>query len=730
MAGVDGYSEEMQKRVRDKITCSICRNHFQEPKILPCCHYYCKECIRSLALGTGENIPFACPECRSETFLPENDPDKLPTAFFANRMQELHTKMAKAQGKVEAHCEQCSGGKATAFCRQCTEFICEECDKIHQKLKIFAEHQVTTLEELKSGAEGKEVLLKKHPVPTCPVHDEELKLYCFCCDANICRDCTVIDHKDHKYDFVKNTAPKVKEKVNKNLVPLREIQLSLHDAAKTVKSTKSEIKAQAGSVAATIERSFGELHKIIERRKEELLEKASSITEEKLDQLNAQETEFEEASRAIQTLVDCVKENVEIATEEELMSIHVRMLNRIKEETKRQQCSNVKLEPVEKANVMLEVRCAEELSKMCQEKMSLVECSVEGSGLRSANLDKPACVKVTYKSTNPVTIGSTISYAQGSLQNNVKQTREHTYEIEYVPRFRCRHKLHITANGLPLAGSPYPVLVTIDPTNLSKPVKIIGGLKQPMSIAINAAGEKLIAEQYGDVKLIGKGGKRAYTIKRSQFGFKELRGIAVDDEDNTYLTDRGAAKLFKFNQKYELIKEIERGKEQGLELFNPWEVAILGEQVVIGSRSPPCLYFFDNSLELRKKIDLTSIGVGDVMGIAGDDAMNLYICDYSGGYVHILSPKAQGKLLHSFGKEKLRLPYSVCVYGNLVYVSDWKVDVARKCIFVFNKEGQLVTSFGSCGASDGQLSLPSGLAFDADSFLYVCDRSNNRLQLF
>ena len=113
-------SEEVQKGVEAEITCPVCHNQFQEPKILPCCHYYCKQCIQTLAHRAGANNPFPCPECRSETLLPQNDPNQLPTAFFVNLMKELHTKMEKAHGIVEAHCEQCSGGKATAFCRHCT----------------------------------------------------------------------------------------------------------------------------------------------------------------------------------------------------------------------------------------------------------------------------------------------------------------------------------------------------------------------------------------------------------------------------------------------------------------------------------------------------------------------------------------------------------------------------------------------------------------------------------
>ena len=729
MASGNSHSE-VKQGVEDEITCPVCQDHFQEPKILPCCHYYCKQCIQKLAMRAGANQPFPCPECRSDTLLPQNDPNQLPTAFFVNRMKELHTKMEKAHGKVEALCEQCSGGKATAFCRHCTEFIilCEGCVKIHQKIKAFAGHKVTSLEELKKG-ESKEILIKKPPPPTCKDHDEQKKIYCFDCNRLICRDCIVIEHKEHKYDFVKKAAPKTKEKLTENLAPLKEIQVSLHDATQTVKSTKSDVEAQGASVANTIERSFNELHQIIEQRKQELLEKAASVMKGKLDRLSVQEKGFEMASGTIQSLVDFVEQNIENGTEEELMSIHMQVLNRISEETRKHQCSSAELKPVEKANMVVDVGCAKELKKVCQEKTNLLECSADGSGIKDAEVGKPAYVQVSCKSMYPMLIESKLtSLVDGTVTKaKVQRKQNSVYQIEYVPKVRGRHKLEITANGVPVPGSPFPVFMKISPTQLGKPVKVIGGVNEPLDIAINSAGEVLVAERYGDVIVLDKSGKKLHNISKSQYRFNELRGIAVDKDDNIYLTDQRSHKLFKFNQNHELVKLI--GQGQGLEQFNPWGIYVCGEQVIVGSRGP-YLYIFHTNLELDRRIDLKRAGVGDVMGIASDEHKNVYICDYSNGGVHVLSLKGQDELLYSFGKEQLRCPYSICISGGLVDVSTWSWSLADNKIFVFSKEGKLVTSFGGTGRKEGQFLNPSGLVFDVDGFFYVGDCGNNLLQLF
>ena len=153
--------QKVVEELEQEVTCPVCQDHFQEPKILPCLHYYCKGCIEALAKRAGgPNQPFPCPECRTPTLLPQGDPDQLQTAFFVNRMKEVHAKLEKVEGKVEAKCEMCSRGVATAFCRHCMDFICTECVKSHQRLKVFAGHEISTLAELKEG--GARNIVAKH----------------------------------------------------------------------------------------------------------------------------------------------------------------------------------------------------------------------------------------------------------------------------------------------------------------------------------------------------------------------------------------------------------------------------------------------------------------------------------------------------------------------------------------------------------------------------------------
>ena len=61
----------------------------------------------------------------------------------------------------------------------------------------------------------------------------------------------------------------------------------------------------------------------------------------------------------------------------------------------------------------------------------------------------------------------------------------------------------------------------------------------------------------------------------------------------------------------------------------------------------------------------------------------------------------------------------------------WAVaDASNHCVWIFDREDQLVRKFGSYGTSNGKFSSPLGVAFDANNDLYVTDEGNHGVQKF
>ena len=113
--------------------------------------------------------------------------------------------------------------------------------------------------------------------------------------------------------------------------------------------------------------------------------------------------------------------------------------------------------------------------------------------------------------------------------------------------------------------------------------------------------------------------------------------------------------------------------------------------------------------------------------ITQDELGNMYVCDFGNNRVKLLNK--QGEFQLSFSKKangQLKSPSGVCVVDQFVYVVEW----GGHCVSVFSRDGQFITSFGKDGNKEGEFDLPFGICVDCDSFVYVCDHWNNRVQVF
>ena len=319
--------EDLEK----EITCAICHEHYTDPKILPCLHYYCKQCIRALALRTGVDKPFSCPECRTDTTLPQGGVDHLKPAFFINRMKEIHSKLSRVHGKVEAVCENCSGDKAEAFCRQCAEFICADCVRSHQKMKTFTGHKTVSLDELKEGG-AKDIVVLGVPLKMCEEHDEQMKIFCFDCNKLICLYCTIKEHSGHNHELVKKAAQKVKKELLEQLKPLKKVHVNLSHSVEEINITKSKVKVQVDGVTEHIKTSFRELRQILANREQELLKETTAKGAQKLDLLSAQEKKLSTSRAVVQSVIEYTEQCLEHSADDEVMCVHAEIQSRIDRE--------------------------------------------------------------------------------------------------------------------------------------------------------------------------------------------------------------------------------------------------------------------------------------------------------------------------------------------------------------------------------------------------------------
>ena len=583
--------EQSLEDLEKEITCAVCQEHYTDPKILPCLHYYCEQCILRLALRTGQDKPFSCPECCKDTSLPEGGVEELKSAFFINRLKSMYEKHKKVLSK-QVSCEICTNSQALAeaFCQQCDKFACKNCVHLHSVMKaIFEGHEIVSIDQLQK-IRGEELVPKDPTHRLCKVHSKSLKIFCFDCNKLICRDCTVKDHRDHNIEFNNVAADNKKKALMESLKPLREVEDSLSQALEEVCNTEREVEAQGDSMANTIETSFEEFHTILETRKQQLQVEAKKKVREKMKNLKGQEKNLSIASAEVRSVIDYTEQCVRLCSDDEVMSMHTEISHQIKDEVEEHGKAGSRLEPVEEADLGVDVGCGEALQQLCQ-KARIIQSAdyiVVDNIPCTAEVNKEIKMEIVNTLTKSTKLKLNLDcqikcHPTGEVTKlKIEVKNPDRYDIlSYTPSVRGRYELSIYAYGQPVPGSPFTLTVYISPAQLNEPDKVWNGVTKPFNIAVNSVGEVAVAEYNVGIVVLSTEGKKLRSIEFSHHQIDKLRCVAIDKKDNIYFIGETSNKLGKSNRTCDKLQvhEIQQVKGPGY-----LDIAVLGDEVMVTER--------------------------------------------------------------------------------------------------------------------------------------------------
>ena len=548
-----------------------------------------------------------------------------------------HT-MAKAEGKMEAVCEQCSVEKATAFCRQCVEFICADCERSHKKMKVFNSHVVASLVDLKEGG-VKNIPLKEAPEMKCPEHQEFIRLFCFNCDHLICCDCTIIDHSGHKFEFLNKCAPESRKTLHDSLAPLQKVQADIASAEKTLVTEHANVVAQKEEVCKSIEQSFDTLKALLDQRKRELVKKATTLAQKKKDALSDQKMVFQVAHKEIQLLVELIERNIESTSDQDLMSIRKQLQTKIEEEEKHHR--QLSLKPTATADISCNLPSTDVIPKH----LGIVFAgAVLLDIIDSCELGSSVQVSLMAPTTSLTDISANLKCVvnpSSLIKCGVVQKSVGMYTITITPQVRGRHDLIVKVKNEEIDGSPFRMFVKIPPSQLGQDVHMIGGFSWPWGIAINNKQQLMVAEsRYSSsnkITIMERDGKKVQTIECGEF--QDPRGVASSTDGAIYVTDTDAQCLFKFNSSGTLLKTVRNDKEA---IQKPFSVKIIQNQLYVVDSDSHLVKIFDKDCNVVRTISTQEcpnprdIAQGpDGLYVAGEKKISVY--SHDGVFIHHLN---------------------------------------------------------------------------------------------
>ncbi|CAH1272987.1 TRIM3 [Branchiostoma lanceolatum] len=123
-------SSSLRAQIREELSCSICLELFTGPKVLPCQHTFCQDCLQDHA---EVRVPFQCPICRRQVRLPRQGvadlPDNLMAASMCERLQNQATLSGETKEQPQSgnRCSFHPSEEVKLYCKQCNVPVCTEC---------------------------------------------------------------------------------------------------------------------------------------------------------------------------------------------------------------------------------------------------------------------------------------------------------------------------------------------------------------------------------------------------------------------------------------------------------------------------------------------------------------------------------------------------------------------------------------------------------------------------
>jgi len=109
------------------LTCGTCLCMFDggehSPKLLPCSHTICLECLTRIVATFARDSQFRCPICRELITIPRGGVQALPPSFLVNQLLDL---MARQRREVVPKCST-HPNQELLFCETCDAVFCSTC---------------------------------------------------------------------------------------------------------------------------------------------------------------------------------------------------------------------------------------------------------------------------------------------------------------------------------------------------------------------------------------------------------------------------------------------------------------------------------------------------------------------------------------------------------------------------------------------------------------------------
>ncbi|XP_071325176.1 transcription intermediary factor 1-alpha isoform X2 [Trachinotus anak] len=214
---------------------------------------------------------------------------------------------------LSQQCCSCVTSSSRCWCVDCSEALCDDCVMAHRRVTVTRSHRILNQPPGDVSAP---------PTKFCRLHPSEpLKLFCFTCYQYTCRDCQLMDHMNHSYQFVTEALDSLKKQLEAWVHPIRAQRDTVRRSLQDMQTRLQDIVQGESQVKAELQQSYNMCAQILQKRMNDILEEVKKASQseaerirrrmERLQQLQERQlllTETTDKARSIQelsTLLTC-----------------------------------------------------------------------------------------------------------------------------------------------------------------------------------------------------------------------------------------------------------------------------------------------------------------------------------------------------------------------------------------------------------------------------------------
>ena len=140
---------DVVSNIKTNLTCQVCASLYVDPRILPCLHTFCCQCIETLLRNRPlKDKLLKCPTCQVDAGL-ENR--KAVRNLPANSLLVSLLDLLLIQEGEAVECDVCDNSEESSAhvrCRECSVYLCQLHEEAHKKARNTKQHVLLSLGKL------------------------------------------------------------------------------------------------------------------------------------------------------------------------------------------------------------------------------------------------------------------------------------------------------------------------------------------------------------------------------------------------------------------------------------------------------------------------------------------------------------------------------------------------------------------------------------------------------